>query len=92
MRDTIGLTHSQHGAYFLAMLAYWSKGESLTMGELRGVCGREMKRVQEFFIWEGARWHHKRIDLELESARKRSEIAREKSLKAVEARRRLGQI
>ena len=69
MADTIGLTHAQHGAYFLSMMAYWKKGESLTSGELREICGREINRVCQYFTWEGTRWHHKRIDRELAKAR-----------------------
>lgn len=77
LRDTVHLTLSQHGAYFKSILQYWSKGESLTDMELRGICRREFKVVSGFYVLEGGRWHHKRIDLELEKARKRSEVARE---------------
>lgn len=92
LANTIGLTHSQHGAYLLSIFKYWQKGESLTATELREVCGRETNRVCQFYVWEGNRWHHKRIDHELEQARKRQQAAREKALKGVEARRKAGQI
>lgn len=92
MANTIGLTHSQHGAYLLSIFKYWLKGESLTSSELREVCGREIDRVSQFFVWEGSRWHHKRVDHELDMARKRMETAREKAMKGVQARRDKGLI
>lgn len=92
LRDTIGLTHAEHGAYFLSMGAYWTKGEALEMGELRAICGREFERVKRFYVWCDGRWNHKRIDEELKKARDRKEVAREKARKGVEARRAMGQI
>ncbi len=92
LKDTLGLSKAQHGSYLLAIMKYWNKGESLTREELREVCGRDLNRVCQFFVWEGNRWHHKRIDEELTKARKRKEIAREKAQKGVEARRLKGQI
>lgn len=86
MRDTIGLTHAQHGAYLLAIMKYWSKGESLTQAEFREVCGRERNRIAQFFVWEGNRWHHKRIDEELAACRERMEKARLKARQAAVAR------
>lgn len=92
LKGTIGLSNAQHGAYLLSMMKYWDKGESLTSNELREVAGRETNRVSQFYIWEGNRWHHKRIDYELGEMRKRIETAREKAMKGVEARRKAGQI
>ena len=92
LADTIGLTHSQHGAYLLSIFKYWQKGESLTSSELREVTGREIDRVSQFYVWEGNRWHHKRIDGELDRARVNKERAHEKAMKGVEARRKAGQI
>ena len=88
--DTIGLTLAEHGAYLLSLMAYWMKGESLTAVELRAICGKEIDRVSKFFVMEGHRWHHKRVDEELKRARQRREIARLKAQKSVEARRKKG--
>lgn len=92
LANTIGLTNSQHGAYLLSIFKYWQNGESLTSSELREVCGREIDRVAQFYVWEGNRWHHKRIDHELAEAHKRIESARAKAMKGVQARREKGQI
>lgn len=90
LRDTIGLSHAQHGAYLLSIFKYWSKGESLTDRELREVCGRELNRVSQFYVMEGGRWHHKRIDEELEKERVKFKAIQTIALKGVEARRRSG--
>lgn len=86
MADTIGLTLSQHGAYFLSLMAYWRKGESLTATELRDICGAEFSRVSRFFILNHGRWHHKRVDQELNIAHEKSRSAAEKSKKGNAAR------
>lgn len=86
LKDTIGLTHAQHGAYLLAIMRYWCKGESLTSPELREICGREVNRVQQFFVWEGGRWHHKRVDEELTKSRERMAKASVKARQAAQAR------
>ena len=90
--DTIGLTNAEHGAYLLALMKYWRKGESLTPVELKEVCGRETDRISRFFTMDGGRWHHKRVDQEMKTARDRNESARLKANKGVEARRQKGQI
>ena len=92
MSDTIGMTNREHGAYLLSLMAYWKKGESLTAQELRDICGTDIDRVSRFFIMEGGRWHHKRVDIELGLARERLERYRDKSAKMVNARRQLGQL
>lgn len=86
LRDTIGLTKAQHGAYLLAIMAYWVKGESLTPQELREICGREVNRIHRFFVLENDRYHHKRIDFELEKSREMMESARRKAMKGVLAK------
>ena len=86
MADTIGLTLSQHGAYFLSLMAYWRKGDALSSDELKEICGREIDRVSQFFVLLDGRWHHKRVDKELEISRIKSEKARESSMKGVAAR------
>lgn len=92
LRDTIDLNHAEHGAYLLTMMAYWSNGESLSDHKFRAICGKEFKRVREFYVWCEGRWHHKRIDEELARARERIATAAEKARKMVEARRRAGQL
>jgi uncharacterized protein YdaU (DUF1376 family) len=86
LRDTIGLNNAQHGAYLRSIMAYWVKGESLTADELREICGREINRIHRFFVFEGGRYHHKRIDYELERAREQRLKSRIKALKGVQAR------
>lgn len=92
LSDTIGLTNSQHGAYLLSMMAYWRKGESLTCSELKAACGKDFTRVALFYTSDGGRWHHKRIDLELENARQRIKAAKEQTQAALNKRREMGQI
>lgn len=92
MADTIGLTKSEHGSYLLSMMAYWKKGESLTSKELNAVCGRDVDRVSQFYIWCESRWHHKRIDAELRKANDKMNAAQAKARKMVEGRRKLGQL
>lgn len=87
LRDTVDLSHAEHGAYLLSMMAYWGNGESLPDRRFRSICGKEFERVAEFYSMVDGRWHHKRIDEELESARQRRDAAREKSLKGVAARK-----
>lgn len=86
LKDTIGLTKAEHGSYLLSIMKYWCKGESLTAGELREVCGRELNRVSQFYVWENNRWHHKRIDLELEKSRERMEKSKERARNAALSR------
>lgn len=84
--DTVGLSLAEHGAYLLSMMAYWRKGESLTAKELRGICGKEIDRVCQFYTMENHRWHHKRIDVELEKSRQKMEQGRIKIDKMNQAR------
>ena len=90
--DTIDLVNSEHGAYLRCMMAYWRKGGALNMVELRVICGREFRRVSQFFIWDDGLWRHKRIDEELKKAWHRIESARAKAAKSVAARRKSGQL
>ena len=88
--DTIGLSNAEHGAYLRCIMAYWMAGESLEDRRLKEICGREFNRVQQFFVWEGHRWHHKRIDAELRDADNKMKVARDKAMKGVLARRAKG--
>lgn len=86
LADTIGMTNREHGAYLLSLMAYWKKGESLTPTELRDICGPDTDRICRFYVIEGGRWHHKRVDIELKLARERIEKSHEKAMKMVAAR------
>jgi uncharacterized protein YdaU (DUF1376 family) len=92
MGDTIGFSNSEHGAYLLALMAYWRKGESLTPTELKDICGKDVDRICRKFIMDANRWHHKRVDAELKKAYEAMKIKKSKAMKMVEARRKLGQI
>lgn len=81
LRDTIGLSNSEHGAYLLSLMLYWTKGESLSNPELKNICKEDFERVREFFHIMDGRWHHKRVDLELRSSEDRIKLAKEKSAK-----------
>jgi uncharacterized protein YdaU (DUF1376 family) len=87
LKDTIGLTYAEHGAYLLALMKYWSKGEALTPAELKEVCRGEIDRVGRFFTMHNGRWHHKRADEELGKAAVRSKAAQINSRKGVLARK-----
>ena len=90
--DTIDLTNAEHGAYLRSIMMYWRKGESLTIKELKAVCGKEIDRVSRFFVMDEGRWHHKRVDEELKLACDRKKVAEARSKKGVDARRRLGML
>ncbi len=90
--DTIGLSLAQHGAYTQAIWAYWKKGESLEDDELKGICQNEFKRVSRFFVWCDGRWHHKRLDVELNKSAEIMKKIKENSAAGVEKRRALGQL
>ena len=67
----------------LTCVASWRtgwRGESLEDRRLKEICGREFNRVQQFFVWEGHRWHHKRIDAELRDADNKMKVARDKAM------------
>lgn len=92
LADTIGMSNAQHGAYFLSMMAYWRKGESLTTRELRSATRKEFTRVSLFFSLVGDRWHHKRLDAELDKARENSQRMKDIAAKSVAKRRATGQL
>lgn len=92
LADTIGFSNSEHGAYFLSMLAYWRKGESLTERELSTITGKDFDRISEFFVFVDNRWHHKRIDIELVIANDKVLAMKAKAAKGVAARRAMGQL
>lgn len=84
-RDTQHLTTLEHGAYFLLIMAYWSRGEPLpdTDRKLAGIAKLPMPEWQdirselaEFFTVEDGLWKHPRIDAELAKAHGKVEVAR----------------
>jgi uncharacterized protein YdaU (DUF1376 family) len=68
LADTIGLTHAQHGAYLLALMAYWRKHGPLSDSEAKGVMGEHADSLARFFTFNGGHWHHKRVERELKLA------------------------
>lgn len=84
--DTLGLSFAEHGAYFMAMMAYWRKGSALTEKEACGVVGIHRTILERFFTKKGAVWIHKRIDLELEKASIISSTNQERAKNAADAR------
>lgn len=94
LADTIGLSNSEHGAYLLSICAYWRKGGQLTDAELKSSCraNKDYERIKQFYTRIDGHWSHNRINQELLEARERMRLAKEKSLKGVAARRKLGQL
>ena len=81
-RDTRHLATIEHGAYLLLIGHYWTSASPLPKDEdrLRQITGLSRKEWQKhgstlmaFFIDTPCGWRHKRIDRELEEARKRYE-------------------
>jgi len=79
--DTIGLDFAQHGAYFLAMMAYWRKGGPLTEDEANEIMRAHCGRIAKFFRIDNGLWHHKRIDEELVLAKNRSNQSKSNAIK-----------
>ncbi len=90
--DTQHLNNRETVAYLRTMSAYWQSGEALPDKVFRMLCGSSFPVVADFYENRAGRWHHKRIDLELEKATKAYAIKYEKSMKGVAARRAKGQI
>lgn len=86
LRDTVGLTLAEHGAYLLVILAYWSNGGPLDDAFAMRIASTEANRVRQFFKVKDNKWHHKRIDAELARSAKVIE-ARSKAGKAAAHRR-----
>ena len=88
MADTIDLSFAEHGAYILAIMAYWRKRGPLTHQELLAICDIHCSRVSKFFVTESVNgsdvWRHHRIDKEIESSnnRKMAQIARTSAARA----------
>lgn len=78
LRDTLGLSRSEHGSYMLLIMAYWTNGKPLEADDqaLREIAkcpeiewSRTRGLMLRFFKEENGFWTHKRIDEELEKSR-----------------------
>ena len=79
--DTMHLTTEQHGAYFLLLMAAWKGGGKLTNdpGSLQQITrmtpqqwSRSAHVLQQFFIVTEGFWIHKRVRMELEKAKSKT--------------------
>lgn len=95
LSDTMHLTTEQHGAYFLLILAYWKNGGALPENRIQGIVninGNSWTIVEpilkEFFDTEicPGKWHHKRIEKELEKSRLMRQQAEIRGKKGMESR------
>ena len=78
LRDTLGLSRSEHGSYLLLIMAYWTNGGPLIDDDpmLREISkcpeiewGRTKGLMLRFFRAENGHWIHNRIDEELQKTR-----------------------
>lgn len=81
-RDTRHLSTVQHGAYFLLLLTYWSRGglpsDDQQLANITGLSldeWRVHRPILKAFFYEG--WRHKRIDAELTRTTKKIAQAKE---------------
>jgi uncharacterized protein YdaU (DUF1376 family) len=89
LKDTMRLTTEQHGAFFLILLDYWTKGAPPDDDEtLASIARLPLDRWQKarpvlasFFKVEGGRWLNKRAEEELAAARAKSQKATESANK-----------
>lgn len=89
MKETIGFTPSQHGVYHLCCLAYWLKaGVPFSSEELQSICAsrKDFERVVRNFELRGHRYHHIRLDRELEKAANFKRMAELRSKRANDAK------
>ncbi len=83
LKDTMRLTTEQHGAFFLILLDYWTKGAPPDDDEtLASIARLPLDRWQKarpvlagFFRIEGGRWVNKRAEEELAAAKIKSQKA-----------------
>lgn len=99
LADTMHLSTSQHGAYFLLIMAYWRKGSALAdddgiLASTTRASLAEWKRLRpvlsHFFMVDEGAWTHKRIEAELAAWRTRKETFRAKASNA--SRKRWGML
>lgn len=94
LADTGRLTTEEHGAYFLMICDYWKTGplpdDDRVLARITGMkpsaWRRTRKILQSFFIVVDGVWRHKRIDQEIESAKKGAEKRSEQAAKAAAQR------
>lgn len=94
LADTGRLTTEQHGAYFLLIIDYWRTGplpdENAVLSRITGLSAaawRKMRPIIEaFFQIRDGHWHHKRIDQEMEAAKKNANRRSEQASKAAAGR------
>lgn len=90
LADTIGLTYSEHGIYILLIFSYWRKGSALEEHEAKAVMRHasvtESKRIENYFRIAGGKWHHSRIDKELEAASRNKDNRKRSAIIASNAR------
>ena len=75
LADTQHLTTVEHGTYLLLIMHYWRNGPFST--DKRKICrisgqtrySNCLPILAEFFTEDGGKWHHKRVDAELEKAK-----------------------
>lgn len=86
MRDTPHLSVEQHGAYFLLIMACWTRGGSLPnddrqLAQIAKMSAHNWKRhgeiIRQFFRAEGPALTHKRVTEEFQKAQRLSEVRRE---------------
>ena len=94
LADTAYLTTDQHGAYLLLIMAYWRNGpppdnDAILAGltKMSADAWSIARAVLEhYFIIDGGRWKHARIEREIEKAQKHREAAHGKAARAAAAR------
>jgi uncharacterized protein YdaU (DUF1376 family) len=94
LRDTTRLTTTQHGAYLLLIMDYWTSGpppdDDTVLASITKLSTDEWDKVRpslvgKFDVVDGV-WHHGRIDREIETSRKNKEAYKARSAKGIEAR------
>jgi uncharacterized protein YdaU (DUF1376 family) len=76
LADTIGLSLVEHGAYLMAIMAYWRKRGPLTQKEVDSIMLEQCSSLAKFFLIQDGIWTHKRIEAELLAAKSHSERAK----------------
>ncbi|MCX7170309.1 MAG: DUF1376 domain-containing protein [Proteobacteria bacterium] len=95
LSDTMHLTAEQHGAYLLAIMAYWKNGGPLPVESMATIChltgdawSNAQAMLAQFFNLESkpSFWVHNRVEAELAKARKNKQGAVSKAITAAQAR------
>lgn len=82
LRDTRGLTTAQHGAYFLLILEYWTKGalpdDNAQLARICCMSTAEWKKTRPIllpFFFDG--WKHRRLEREIAKAKSKHSLRQE---------------